>query len=71
MGVGFGRVLPFRKFLFSLYSRRPRSRLLVNQIKIGIIDQKILSCSTTVKGKIALGNSPAFHAQIDDLRLKW
>jgi hypothetical protein len=33
----------FRKFLFILYSRRPRGRLLVNQEKMGIIDQKIPS----------------------------
>jgi hypothetical protein len=28
----------FRKFLFILYSRRPRGRLLVNQKRIGITD---------------------------------
>jgi len=35
----------FRKFLFILYSRRPNGRLLVNQEKIGIIDQEILAYS--------------------------
>jgi hypothetical protein len=44
----------FRKFLFILCSRRPEGRLLVNQENIGIIDQKILSYSPTVKEKIAL-----------------
>jgi len=43
----------FRKFLFILYSRRPKGRLLVNQEKMGIIDQEILACSPTVKEKIA------------------
>ncbi len=43
----------FRKFLFILYSRRPRGRWLVKWKKIGVIDQKILSYSTTVKEKIA------------------
>jgi len=43
----------FRKFFFTLYSRRPRGRLLVKRKKIGIIDQKILSYSPTVKEKIA------------------
>jgi len=52
----------FRKFLFILYSRRPKDRLLVNQEKIGIIDQKILSCPSTVKGKIVFGNSLRFQA---------
>jgi len=61
----------FRKFLFILYSRRPRSRLLVNQEKIGIIHQKILSCSPTVKWKIAAGNSFGFQAQIEDLYFKY
>ena len=36
-----------------LYSRRPEGRLLFNQEKMGIIDQKILSCSPTVKEKFA------------------
>jgi len=52
----------FRKFLFILYSRRPRGRLLVNQGKIGIIDQEILSYSPAVKGKIVFGNSLRFQA---------
>jgi len=51
-----------RKFLFILYSRRPRGRLLVNQEKIGIIDQEILSYLPTVKEKIAFGNSPRFQS---------
>ena len=38
---------------FILYSRRPSGRLLVNQEKIGIIEQKILSCSPAVKEKNA------------------
>ena len=46
-------------------------RLLVNQEKIGIIDQKILSFPPAVKGKIAFGNSLGFQVQIEDLRLKW
>jgi hypothetical protein len=37
---------------------------------MGIIDQKILSYSWTVKRKIAFENSPGFKTQIDDLRLK-
>jgi hypothetical protein len=57
----------FRKFPFILYSRRPKGRLLVNQKKIGIIDQEILSCSPTVKEKIAFGNCTAFQVQIGDL----
>ncbi len=60
----------FRKFLFILYSRRPRDRLLANQEKIRIFDQKILSYSATVKKKIALGNRLGFQAQIEDLPLK-
>jgi hypothetical protein len=43
----------FRKFFFILYSRRPGGRLGVNQEKTGMIDQKILSCSRAVKGKLA------------------
>jgi hypothetical protein len=54
----------FRKFLFILYSRRLKGRLLVNQEKIEITDQKILSYSPTVKEKIAFGNSLGFRAQI-------
>jgi hypothetical protein len=50
----------FRKFLFILYPRRPRGRLLGNQEKIRILDRKILSCSPRVKGKIAFGNSLGF-----------
>jgi hypothetical protein len=42
----------FRKFLFILYSRRPKGRLLVNHEKIGITGQKILFYSSTVKKKI-------------------
>jgi hypothetical protein len=61
----------FRKFFFTLYSRRPRGRLLVKQKKIGIIDQKILSYSPTVKEKIAFGNSLGFQSEIEDLPLKW
>jgi hypothetical protein len=53
----------FRKFLFILYSRRPEGRLLINQEKIGIFDQKILSYSATVKKKIAFGNRIGFRAQ--------
>ena len=60
----------FRKFLFILYSRRPRGRLLVNHEKIGIIDQKILSFSPTVKEKIVFGNDLRFQIQIEDLHLK-
>jgi hypothetical protein len=61
----------FRKFLFILYSRRPKGGLLVNQGKIGIIDHKILSYSTTVKEKNAFvenafGNSLYFQIQIED-----
>ena len=44
----------FRKFLFIRYSRRPRGKLLVNEKKMGITDQKILFYSATVKEKIAL-----------------
>ena len=65
------RMGTFRKFLFILYSRRPKSRLLVNQKKRGIIDQKILSSPLTVKGKIGFRNSLGFQAEIDDLRLKY
>jgi len=61
----------FRKFLFILDSRRPNRELLVNQEKAGIIDPKILSYPTTVKGKIGFRNSLGFQAQIDDLRLKY
>jgi hypothetical protein len=61
----------FRKFLFILYSRRPKSRLLVNQKKRGIIDQKILSSPLAVKGKIGFRNSLGFQAESDDLRLKY
>jgi hypothetical protein len=43
----------------------------VYQEKIGIIDQKILSYSPTVKGEIGFENSPGFQAQIDDLPLKY
>jgi hypothetical protein len=57
----------FRKFLFILYSRRPRGGLLVNQKKIGIINQKILSYSPTVKEKFAFGNGLRFQIQIEDL----
>jgi hypothetical protein len=60
----------FRKFFFILYSRRPRSRLLVKQKKIGIIDQKILSYSPTVKEKIAFENGLRFQIQIEALHLK-
>jgi hypothetical protein len=59
-----------RKFLFILYSKRPRGRLLVNQEKIGIIDQEILSCSPTVKEKIAFENGLRFQIQIEALHLK-
>jgi hypothetical protein len=45
---------PFRKLLFILYARRPKGRLLVNREKMGIIEQKILSYSPTVKGKSSL-----------------
>jgi hypothetical protein len=51
----------FRKFLFILYSRRPNGRLLVNQEKIAIIDQKILSYSPRVKEKIAIENGLCFQ----------
>jgi hypothetical protein len=47
---------PFRKLLFILYSRRPKGRLLVNREKMGIIEEKILSYSPTVKGKSSLGS---------------
>jgi hypothetical protein len=60
----------FRKFLFILYSRRPRGRLLVNQVKIAIIDQKMLSYSPTVKEKIASGNGLGFQIQFEDLHLE-
>jgi len=33
--------------------------------------RKILLSSWVVKRKIAYGNDPAFHVQIEDLRLKW
>jgi hypothetical protein len=59
-----------RKFLFILYSRRPRGRLFVNQEKIGIIDKDILACSPTVKEKIAFGNSPGFQTHLDEFGLK-
>jgi hypothetical protein len=36
---------------FFLYSRRPKGRLLVNREKMGIIEEKILSYSPTVKGR--------------------
>jgi len=65
------RMGTFRKFLFILYSRRPKSRLLVNQKKRGIIDQKILSSPLAVNGKIGFRNSLGFQAEIDDLRLKY
>jgi len=65
------RMGTFRKFLFILYSKRPKSRLLVNQKKRGIIDQKILSSPLAVKGKIGFRNSLGFQAEIDDLRLKY
>jgi hypothetical protein len=55
----------FRKFLFIFYSRRPRGRLGVNQEKMGIIDQKILSCSPTVKGKFA-GRIPIDNSSYDE-----
>jgi hypothetical protein len=60
----------FQKFRFILYSRRPRNRMLVNQERIGIIDQMILSCSPTVKKKIAFENGLRFQIQIEDLHLK-
>jgi hypothetical protein len=44
--------------------------LLVNEEKIGIIDQKILSYSPPVKEKFAFGNGLRFQAQIEDLCLK-
>jgi len=65
------RMGTFRKFLFILYSKRPKSRLLVNQKKRGIIDQKILSSPLAVKGKIGFRNSLGFQAESDDLRLKY
>jgi hypothetical protein len=43
----------FRKFFFILYSRRSGCRLWVNQERVGIVDQKILSCSPTVKKEFA------------------
>jgi hypothetical protein len=54
------RIGTFRKFLFIPYPRRPGGRLWVNQEKIGIIDQEILSYSPTVKQKIAFGNILGF-----------
>ena len=60
----------FRKFLFIFDSRRPRDRSLVKQENIGLIDQKILSCSPPVKEKVAFGNGLPFHVQIEDLHLK-
>jgi hypothetical protein len=44
---------------------------LVNQEKIGIIDQEILSCSPTVKEKITFGNSPGFQTHLDEFGLKF
>jgi len=44
--------------------------LLVNEEKIGIIDQKILSYTPPVKEKFAFGNGLRFQAQIEDLCLK-
>jgi hypothetical protein len=44
----------FRKFIFTLYSRRQGGRLLVHWEKIGIVDQNILSYSPTVKGKFEI-----------------
>jgi hypothetical protein len=60
-----------RKFLFILYSKRPRGRLLLNQEKIRIIDQEILSCSPTVKEKIvfAFGNGLRSQIQMEALDL--
>jgi len=52
-----------RKFFFIIYARRPKGRLFVNQEKIGIIDQEILSCSPTVKEKIA----PVFKPNLMNL----
>ena len=44
--------------------------MLVNREKMGIIDQEILSCSPTVKEKIAFGNSPGFQTQLDEFGSK-
>jgi hypothetical protein len=43
----------FRKLFCVLYSRRPRVKMLVRPEMIGIIDQRILSYSPTVKEKNA------------------
>ena len=61
----------FRKFFFILGSRRPEDRMLVDQETVGIIDQKILSYSPTVKEKNSFGNGPPFRIQIDDLHWKY
>jgi hypothetical protein len=37
---------------------------------MGLIDQKILSYSSAVNGKIAFGSSLSFEAYIDDFSLK-
>jgi hypothetical protein len=58
----------FRKFLFIVYSRRPEGRLLVNHGKIGMIDQKILSYSPIVKGK--LGKLPIEMVFVSKPKLK-
>jgi hypothetical protein len=47
-----------------IYSRGPKGRLLVNREKMGIIEQKILSYSPTVKGKSSTAVTEFFSKDI-------
>jgi hypothetical protein len=58
----------FWKVLFTVYSRRPRGWLGVTHEKMGIVDQKILSCSRAVKGKLVDGFSLTTHHMMSILR---